>query len=133
LYHPCWGPFDLAVGSRIISVFSGPAARRIYKQRDDFEPSKVPKKIVTKRQRETFKLYKKVAGLKKLSLSQLEKLLEELRRQNNSWLLFLELLEFVKNKKDLKKQILERLGPVEKTTVQNKKAFLLGKQFYKIK
>ena len=133
LYHPSWGPFDLAVGSHVTSVFSGPADSRAYKQEDDFEPSKVPQKAVTKKQRETFRLYKKAAGLKNLSLTQLEKLLRELKQQNNVWLMTLELLVFVKDKKNLKKRVLERLGSVEKITAQNRKAFLLGKQFYNIK
>ena len=121
LYHPSWGPFDLAVGSSVISVFSGPTNSRTYKQKDDFEPSKVPQKVLTKKQKETFRLYKKVASLKILSPSQLEKLLEELKQQNNVWLMVLELLEFVKNEKKLKKKVLEWLGPIEKITVKNKR------------
>ena len=132
LYQPSWGPFDLAVGSSITSVFSGPADNKAYKQTDDFKPSKVPKKTLTEKQKETFTIYKKIAKLKKLSDSQINTLLKEIKNQKNSWLMALELLDFVKNKKHFKKQILDLLGPIEKITVQNKKVFELGKEFYKI-
>ena len=132
LYQPSWGPFDLAVGSSVTSVFSGPIDSKSYKQKDDFKPSKVPQKTLTKKQKQTFKIYKKIAKLKKLSDSQLNALLKELEKQKNSWLMALELLDFVKNKKHFKKQILDFLGPIEKITVQNKKVFKLGREFYKI-
>ena len=132
LYHPSWGPFDLAVGSSVTSVFSGPADSKAYKLKDDFEPSKVPQKILTKKQKATFKIYEKIANLKTLSDNRLKKLLKELKQQDNAWLMALELLDFVRNKKHFKKQILDSLGSIEKVTIQNKKVFKLGREFYKI-
>ena len=41
LYHPSWGPFDLSIGSKMVSVFSGPADRKTYYIEDDFKPSRV--------------------------------------------------------------------------------------------
>ena len=132
LYHPSWGPFDLAVGGFVTSVFSGPADRKAYKQRDDFEPSQISKKTLTKKQKETFKVYKKIADFKTLSDSQFQKLLKELKKQESAWLMLLELLDFARNKADLKKQILNSLDFIEKTKLQNKEVFKLGRDLYQI-
>ena len=132
LYHPSWGPFDLAVGSSVVSVFSGPADSQAYKLQEDFEPSKVPQRTAGKKQKKAFSLYKKISGLKELSPNQLKKLIEELEQQDDPWLMVLELLNFVKNKKSLKKQILKSLNFVETKKIQNKKVFKLGKEFYQI-
>ena len=133
LYHPSWGPFDLAVGGCVTSVFSGLADKKAYKQENDFEPSKIPQRNVTEKQKKSFKIYKKIANLKKLSdNNQLQKLLKELKQQENSWLMTLELLDFLKNKKQLQKQILDSLDSIKKIKIQNKKVFNLGKIFYKI-
>ena len=132
LYHPSWGPFDLAVGSSVVSVFSGPADSQAYKLQEDFEPSKVPQRTAGKKQKKAFRLYKKIAGLKTLSPNQLKKLIEELKQQDEPWLMVLELLSFVKNKKPLRKQILKSLNFVETKKIQNKKVFKLGKEFYRI-
>lgn len=132
LYHPFWGPFDLAVGSFVTSVFSGPADSKTYKQQDNFEPSKVPQKTLTAKQKKTCKVYNKIANLKTISSNQLQKLLEEIKKEENAWLMAIELLDCFRNKRHLKKQILDSLGAVKKTQVQNKKVFELGKEFYKI-
>ena len=132
LYHPSWGPFDLAVGSFVTSVFSGPADGKAYKQEDDFEPSKIQKKTSTKKQKETFKIYRKIANLKMLSNNQLQKLLKELKKQKNAWLMLLELLDFARNKVELKKHILDSLDSIEKTKLQNREVFKLGKDLYQV-
>ncbi len=133
LYHPSWGPFDLAVGASVASVFSGPADKKAYGEKDDFEPSRIPQKTMSQKQKKTFELYKKVMNFKARSLSQVEKLLKQLKGQKHLWLMALELLDAVRRQKKLKERVLAYSGPFEKISVQNKKAFLLGKQFYKIK
>ena len=132
LYHPSWGPFDLAVGSHVTSVFSGPADSSAYKSEDDFEPSKIPRKTFTKKQKETFRIYKKINQLKTLSDSRLKKLLDEIKKQDNSWLMLLELLHFVRNKIKFKQHILTASTVVAKTKLQNKQVFKLGREFYKV-
>ncbi len=138
LYHPSWGPFDLAVGSSVISVFSGPADNKTYKRQDDFEPSKVPQRIITTKQDKKFQIYTKIERLKKLSDSQVEKLIKELKKQDNAWLMALELLAAIngvnslKNKKYFEKQILRFLKSIEKTKVQDRKVVKLGWDFYGI-
>ena len=132
LYQPSWGPFDLAVGDYVTSVFSGPADSKAYGFEDDFEPSKVPKKNVTKKQKAVFKMYKTIAHLKKPSDSQLEKLLKELKRQDHTWLMLLELFNFVKNKTYFKKKVLDSLNSIAETKIQGKRVVQLGRDFYKI-
>lgn len=132
LYQPSWGAFDLAVGSSVTSVFSGTADPKSYKQKDDFEPSKVPQKNFTAKQKETFKSYKQVANLKSISDKQLESLIKKIKKQSSAWLLFLELLNFVRNKPKFKKKVLALLGSIEQTKLQNHKVFQLGRKFYKL-
>ena len=131
LYHPSWGPFDLAMGNKVVSVFSGPADRKAYREVDDFEPSKILRKTLTKKFIR-FKIYKRIADLKTLSEVQLEKLLKQIRERDKSWLMLLELLNFVKHKPKLKKRILKSLGSIEEIKLQNKKVFKLGREFYKV-
>ena len=106
LYHPSWGLFDLAIGQKVVSIFSGPADPLAYQLKDDFEPSKVPKKIISPAQKKTFDLYKKANQIK--TAKQLNSFLKELKKQKKPWLLYLELLNILKDKPELKKQVLFR-------------------------
>lgn len=132
LYKPSWGPFDLAVGSSVASVFSGPADSKAYKPEDDFEPSRVPQKNLTKKKKETFRIYKNISQRKMTSDKQLESQIKELKKQNNSWLMFLELLDRIRNRSQFKKKVLSSVGSVKNKKLQNKKVFQLGLEFYKI-
>lgn len=48
-YKPEWGPFDLVLGSAVVSVFSGPADRVAYGENDDFVLKKVALKKLTEK------------------------------------------------------------------------------------
>lgn len=130
LYDPSWGPFDLAVGSRVRSVFSGPADSKSYREKDDFKPSKVPQKTWNKKQKETFKIYQQVASRKAFSDHSLKSLISKIKKQNGAWLLMLELLNAVGKKTKLKRQVLNSLDGIETTKLQGKKVFQLGRKFY---
>ena len=130
LYHPSWGTFDLAVGKKVISVFSGPADSPAYQLKDDFEPSKLPRKIITPQRKKIFSLYKKTTQIK--SSRSLKLFLKEIKKQKHPWLLFLEILNTAKEKDELKKQILSHLDSVKNFTLQKKKVFKLGLKFYNI-
>ena len=157
LYHPSWGLFDLAVGGKVVSVFSGPGDLKTYQLKDDFKPSKVPKKTWTKKQKTTFSIYKNIAEIKSLpklkkntnSLpnNQIQKIINKVKKQSYNWLMILELLEAFKKRfnnnatknntgkkvgENLKQQILNLCTKAEKTKLQNKKVFKLGKKFYNI-
>ena len=130
LYHPSWGIFDLAVGKKVISVFSGPADSFAYQLKDDFEPSKLSQKIVTAKQKKSFALYNRAQKIN--SSQQLKQFLEKMKKQKEPWLLFLELLNSVKEKAELKKQVLSHLGNIKNFKLQKKKVFNLGRKFYNI-
>ena len=111
MYHPSWGDFDLAVGKRVTSVFSGPADSFAYQLTDDFEPSKTLQRVATAKQIKTFALYNKVKQIK--SSQQLKPFLEKIKKQKDPWLLFLELLDSVREKTELKKQVLSCAGNIK--------------------
>ena len=135
LYQPSWGEFDLAVGDEVISVFSGLLDPVAYKLKDDFKPSKVPKKTYSKKQKEIFEIYKEIEALKggKKEISKkLKPLLSKIKGKKGSWLMGLELLDKLKRYPDLKKEVLKSLKDIKKTEVQEKKVFSLGLKFYKL-
>lgn len=101
LFDPSWGTFDLACGSRVVSVFGGAADRQRYlevtggfKQ----EPRK-PKCNLTPQNRALNELYAQVRQLRENGVSpelprELGEIHEELeRRYPDDWLLRYELLE----------------------------------------
>jgi len=130
LYHPSWGMFDLAVGSKVVSVFSGPADFKAYNLKDDFKPSQVAVKKFTKKQLYRHLLYKKIKQVK--IQNQVISLLKEIKKQKNNWLLLLELFQIVKNKEDLKKQVLSDLNSLKNVKIQGNSVITMGKRFYKI-
>ena len=130
LYHPSWGPFDLAVGPFVVSVFSGPADKKAYKLKDDFEPSKAPQRVLS--HKESFKIYKKISRLKVPSKSRVENILKEIKGKKNRWLILLELLDRVRGQAQAQKKILSFLQSVEGLTLQNRKPVKLGRKFYKL-
>ncbi|MCY4321446.1 MAG: aromatic amino acid hydroxylase [Bdellovibrionaceae bacterium] len=130
LYHPSWGPFDLAIGKKVVSAFSGPADNKAYQLIDEFEPSKIPQRNFTDNQKKFFSLYKEPKKIK--STQQLKLFLKTIKKEIKPWLLFLELLNAVKNNNKLKKQVLEQTKNLKNIQLQNKKVFKLGLKFYDI-
>lgn len=47
LFKPEWGEYDMAIGSKVVSVFGGPADREAYIAEHDFEVKRVPLKEMT--------------------------------------------------------------------------------------
>jgi phenylalanine-4-hydroxylase len=43
LFEPSWGTYDLAIGSKVTSVFGGPADREAYGETHDFKVSRIPR------------------------------------------------------------------------------------------
>ena len=130
LYHPSWGLFDLAIGKKVTSAFSGPADTKAYQLKDEFEPSKIPQRKFTNKQNKFFSLYKEPKKIK--STQKLTQFLKVIQKQKNPWLLFLELLNAVKDKAKFKKQVLDQSNNLKNIQLQNKKVFKLGLKFYDI-
>jgi phenylalanine-4-hydroxylase len=64
LFSPDWGNFDMAIGSQIHSVFSGPPDRQTFGEKGSFEVVKVPKKKYSEEQIKKFSLYEKINSLR---------------------------------------------------------------------
>ncbi len=47
LFKPEWGEYDMAIGSKVVSVFGGPADREAFTPEQDFEVKRVPEKKMT--------------------------------------------------------------------------------------
>lgn len=60
LFDPNWGTFDLAIGSKVTSVFGGPADGEAYGFSNDFVVTKVPKRKVSPTQEELYDFYQTI-------------------------------------------------------------------------
>lgn len=105
-YHPEWGPFDLILGSQVISVFGGPADRIAYGQNDDFVVKKVVKKTLSETEKKVNQLYADVRHLRTKfnfespALATLKSIyikMQELDSQD--WLAVLEIYEILVSRK----------------------------------
>ena len=131
LYHPSWGLFDLAIGSKVVSVFSGPADTKNYPLEDDFKPSKIPQKKSQKKHR--YLLYNKINDLKKGDIKLVAYLFRELKKEKDNWLLFLKLLEKIKTlsiplEPSLKKEMQKKA--LQKVKCQSYDPFKMGKELF---
>jgi phenylalanine-4-hydroxylase len=126
LFERSWGVYDLAVGSKVSSVFGGAADREKFGLHDDFEAVRVPKKTYTEKELRRFALYQEVRALRTSSALALD-LEEKLRSVLTSgfaefpadWLLQLEGLEIVTNKGQDKNLPLEIQGRLQTMSHQN--------------
>jgi phenylalanine-4-hydroxylase len=119
LFQPEWGMYDMAIGSEIDSVFSGPADIPSYKL-----PAYLPKETThkidyNKEQQRLQALYGKVRDLRSDDsyVGGLNEILSELKLSYpKDWLLTLEMLEIVKTQaqeNDLEKELLEKLDQLK--------------------
>ncbi len=97
-YDPAWGPFDLAIGSSIPSVFGGPADRLQYGSTDDFVASQVPKKNYSAERLRTHQFYADIRefrqNISKKTATDLLQLIDRFKKEcSREWLLGIELLE----------------------------------------
>jgi len=103
LYQPSWGIYDMAVGSRIISCFSGPADPVAFGLNYPIPIEKTHKLQHTEKALQLFGLYQKVreARENKEPLNKLAEVWNELKEHHpDDWLCALEILELLKNQKE---------------------------------
>ena len=97
LFQPEWGTFDLAVGTKVVSVFAGPADRASYGMTETFVKKVIPAKQLSGQSRLKNELYQKIRTLResqKVSSKQIAALFHEAHKQlPEQWLAFIELLE----------------------------------------
>lgn len=96
LFEPSWGTYDIALGSKVVSVFGGPADRIAYGDIDNFVVAQVPEAKYKESDMKLFAYYqilRDVRGGKK-TLFDFESILPFMAEEfPNEWLLFLEALE----------------------------------------
>ena len=96
LFLPEWGMYDMAIGQKITSVFSGAADRAIFSKDNPFVPSEKTHKINYSTQRkELHKLYQKVRDVRNGDLpnESIYSIWSELVNYKDDWLCAIELLE----------------------------------------
>ena len=123
LFHPDWGIYDMAVGSQIISAFSGPADNTSF----DLITHKPNKNINTMRlnakEQHLNTLYERVKKLRiSKSIDQLESIFNEMIDDfPDEWLLSLEIFELAtENSLEWSKKIQQHLESIKKSNPKKK-------------
>ena len=103
LYEPSWGPYDMAIGSNIVSCFSGPADPVAFGLFYPVPAEKTHKIAHTEKAKQLFALYKEVRDIRenKGSLALLSPIWIELKNNYpEDWLCALEIMELSNNNKE---------------------------------
>jgi phenylalanine-4-hydroxylase len=100
LFEPSWGIFDMAVGSKITSVFAGPADRVAYGETDDFVAARVPQHQYTETEKLLHRQYQEMRALRnsKQSPAEMKLALQKLLQTHDEkfpqdWLFRIEAIE----------------------------------------
>lgn len=100
-YQPEWGPFDMAVGREVVSVFGGPADRRAYGEVEEFVAARVPDRSYTPEEKKLHRLYLELRMIRDNQVSgealenALRPLLDQHREFKTDWLFLLEAFELL--------------------------------------
>ncbi len=100
LFSPEWGIYDMAVGSRIVSAFSGPADAEAFGVSYPVPEEKTHKFVHTEEAEKLHELYRQVREIREgnATAERLAAIWEQLKRDHpGDWLLPLEILEIVHN------------------------------------
>lgn len=107
-YKPEWGPFDLILGSSVVSVYSGPADRFAYGQNDDFVVKKVAAKKLTDDDAKINQIYTDIRHLRTKfnfespAIPSLKSFYSKIKESDaKDWLAVLEIYEILLQKKSL--------------------------------
>ena len=99
LFKPDWGIYDMAVGKKIASVFSGPASDDSFDEIHTISKVKTKKIKYSLKEKELFKLYKKVRNIrenKKTNFKTLANVFSEVKsKYKNEWLILIEIYEII--------------------------------------
>lgn len=126
-YQPEWGPFDMAVGKSVTSVFGGPADRRAFGEVDDFVAARVPARSYSAQEKKLHRLYLEIRQIRDNMVTgkELEKVLLPLVDQHQEfktdWLFLVEALELLKGtESSLKSRILADLEEIARNLPDQK-------------
>jgi len=123
LFNPSWGTYDMAVGEKIVSVFSGAADKDAFDQPSRVSKTRTIKVTYTDQMLELHQLYQKVRRCREshYEYSVLPAVWKELKTKHpDDWLLPVEILEFLEKEKlypELGQEVKEAL---EKLSVEEK-------------
>jgi phenylalanine-4-hydroxylase len=96
-FRPEWGDFDIACGTKVISVYGGPADREAFGETQDFSRKLVPHRHYSNNTLARHRLYAEVRKMRESGShdpNSLNSLLNEIKMQfPNDWLVQCELLE----------------------------------------
>ena len=99
LFKPDWGIYDMAVGKKIVSVFSGPASDESFDEIHTISKVKTKKIKYSLKEKELFKLYQKVRNIrenKKTNFKTLANVFSEVKsKYKNEWLILIEIYEII--------------------------------------
>ncbi|MCK6596990.1 MAG: hypothetical protein L6Q37_01385 [Bdellovibrionaceae bacterium] len=135
LFQPEWGYYDVILGEKITSVFSGPPDRFSYGETTDFQALRVPQPKYTVEQLQIQKLYEEVRFLRdngqtgdilKKALANMFNSIQNLSKED--WLLTLDMYELAHKRNlnmEIKSKFLEYLKtqsekfPIHKTSIED--------------
>ncbi|MEI7661667.1 MAG: aromatic amino acid hydroxylase [Bacteroidota bacterium] len=101
LFEPGWGTYDMALGRRIVSAFSGPADPDAFGLSYPAPEEKTHKFLHTEQAKQLFALYQQVRTIREenCSFALLPSIWQELKENHpGDWLCALEILELLKTK-----------------------------------
>lgn len=110
LFQPEWGNYDMAIGKKVISAFSGPADVNSFDLINIVPSTKTIKAKHTEERDELENLYALVREIRKnkSSKSELKSVFEKLKNSHsNDWLLSVEIVELLNNSDE--KQLLQEV------------------------
>ena len=103
LFKPEWGIYDMAVGEGIVSVYAGPASDESFDDLHTVSKVKTKKIKYSIKEKELFKLYKKVRKIRENKKTNFKLLanvyLEVKSKYKNEWLILLEIYEIIHDSK----------------------------------
>ena len=102
LFKPEWGKYDMAVGKKVVSAFSGPADCQSFDLITHLPNSKTIKSVITPERAELESLYQEIRSIRKVDMD-VKKAFEIFEivssKHSNDWLLPLEIAEILYNEK----------------------------------
>jgi phenylalanine-4-hydroxylase len=102
LFKPEWGKYDMAVGKKVVSAFSGPADCNSFDLITHLPNSKTIKSLITPERAELESLYQEIRSMRegKIDTENVFEIFEIVRvKHSNDWLLPLEIAEILHNEK----------------------------------
>ena len=130
LFQPEWGVYDMAVGKKVISAFSGPADVNSFDRIDHIPSSSTIKAQQSEEREELEKLYKTIRMIREGNSNEsIDELFFQLKHNHpNDWLLSIEIAELLEmnTNQDLLPQVISHLESLKEKRPEVKKLISNG-------